>query len=457
MAPPGTLLRLPRFALPVRSTATFCNRRAPTLVARDARAVASPHASKNPAATTALRLPNLSSARRVHHGIFDYAKVEYVNDRVPVVIVCPTHGEFAQAAGRHLAGGGCPLCGRERTAKRLRLSAHDVDQRLLGVHGGNLVRIGEYLNSHTKCEFRCTACGTQRATFPMSVLKGMGIGCRCTNFRRGHTDFVDDARLTHGDAYDYGAAQFVGIHQPVKIICRGCGSSFYQTPANHIHNACGCPKCGRKRSAQARTLSVPEFLSRARAIHGDRYCYDLDTYVNVRTKMTMHCPEHGPFEQVPFNHLKGHRCNKCGSESTQKKLLLSISEVTSRLAEIHGNRLQIDSPYIGVNASTRMLCTVCGLHRKARIADLLNGDGIACKCSKTYRRNTELFIAEAIETHGPRRYDYSSSRFVAVKTPVVIRCAACGNAFEQTPEIHLQGCGCPNCATEGRTRCRGMA
>ena len=280
----------------------------------------------------------------------------------------------------------------------------------------------------------------------MPVLKGIGIGCRCGNFRRTQADFIRDAELTHGDAYDYVESKFLGIHQPVKIICRACRAAFYQAPANHIHNSCGCPNCGWRRSAEARTLPVPDFLKRARAIHGNRYHYDLNTYVNVRTRMTIICPQHGPFEQIPFSHLKGHRCNKCGSEIAGAKQFLSATQVKSRLASVHGDRLHIDGEYKGLNSPIRILCTVCGLHRSARLADLINGDGIACKCSKTYRRNTELFIAEAIETHGAQRYDYSSARFMTVKTPLTIRCKACNTDFLQTPEIHLQGCGCPHCA-----------
>lgn len=42
--------------------------------------------------------------------IYDYSKVNYVNSRVKVEIVCPKHGSFFQAPNKHLSGDGCPIC-----------------------------------------------------------------------------------------------------------------------------------------------------------------------------------------------------------------------------------------------------------------------------------------------------------------------------------------------------------
>lgn len=39
---------------------------------------------------------------------YDYSKVEYVNAKTKVVIVCPVHGEFEQKPDNHLREGGLP-------------------------------------------------------------------------------------------------------------------------------------------------------------------------------------------------------------------------------------------------------------------------------------------------------------------------------------------------------------
>ena len=53
-------------------------------------------------------------AKEVHGDKYDYSKVEYVNARIKVCIICPEHGEFRQTASEHLRGQGCPKCAQEK-------------------------------------------------------------------------------------------------------------------------------------------------------------------------------------------------------------------------------------------------------------------------------------------------------------------------------------------------------
>lgn len=41
---------------------------------------------------------------------YDYSKVEYINTKTKVCIICPIHGEFWQTPEQHLKGKGCPKC-----------------------------------------------------------------------------------------------------------------------------------------------------------------------------------------------------------------------------------------------------------------------------------------------------------------------------------------------------------
>lgn len=49
-------------------------------------------------------------AREVHGDRFDYSKTIYTARTANVVVICPVHGEFVQAAGNHLITKGCKLC-----------------------------------------------------------------------------------------------------------------------------------------------------------------------------------------------------------------------------------------------------------------------------------------------------------------------------------------------------------
>lgn len=62
------------------------------------------------------------------------------------------------------------------------------------------------------------------------------------------------------------------------------------------------------------------------------------------------------------------------------------------------------------------------------------------------RLTTELFINKARAVHG-ERYDYSDTDYVKSSMKVVITCLVHG-PFEQRPNRHLQGDGCPRCGRE---------
>jgi very-short-patch-repair endonuclease len=82
------------------------------------------HASTGCAALGECRMPSrsntrefVSKARQIHRGRnYDYSHVRYVRSTDKVSIGCPEHGAFLMTPNSHLAGQGCPKCGKERAA-----------------------------------------------------------------------------------------------------------------------------------------------------------------------------------------------------------------------------------------------------------------------------------------------------------------------------------------------------
>lgn len=52
----------------------------------------------------------IDKARKVHGNKYDYSKIEYINAKTKVCIICPKHGEFWQRPVSHLKGNCCPYC-----------------------------------------------------------------------------------------------------------------------------------------------------------------------------------------------------------------------------------------------------------------------------------------------------------------------------------------------------------
>ena len=59
-------------------------------------------------------------ARQIHGWKYDYSKVVYLNNRTPVCIICPEHGEFWQTPNTHLDGTGCKKCSNEKKSKTMK-------------------------------------------------------------------------------------------------------------------------------------------------------------------------------------------------------------------------------------------------------------------------------------------------------------------------------------------------
>ena len=55
----------------------------------------------------------IKKANEVHKNLYDYSFINYQNNYSKVVIGCNVHGQFLQTPGNHLAGQGCPSCGKE--------------------------------------------------------------------------------------------------------------------------------------------------------------------------------------------------------------------------------------------------------------------------------------------------------------------------------------------------------
>lgn len=61
--------------------------------------------------------------------------------------------------------------------------------------------------------------------------------------RKTKTEFIEEAKVIHGDKYDYSKVEYVNNHTKVCIICSEHGE-FWQTPNNHLSHH-GCPKCSK--------------------------------------------------------------------------------------------------------------------------------------------------------------------------------------------------------------------
>ena len=183
----------------------------------------------------------ITKAREVHGDKYDYSKVEYVNSKTPVCIICPEHGEFWQRPNNHLSGSGCDKCGGTYKWTREEFIAKARE-----VHGDKYdYSKVEYVDGTTPVRIICPEHGEFKQKPFVHLL---GCGCsKCgyikvsNKLKFSTEEFIAKAREVHGDKYDYSMVEYVNYTTKVCIICPEHGK-FEQNPSDHLSGH-GCPNC----------------------------------------------------------------------------------------------------------------------------------------------------------------------------------------------------------------------
>lgn len=199
----------------------------------------------------------VAKAKKVHGDKYDYSKVEYINSRTPVTIICPIHGEFQQTPADHLMGHGCRKCGRMVVAKTLSNKTNSFIEKAKEIHGDRYdYSKVNYINNITKIKIHCNVCGCEFEQAPNNHLNGQGCP-NCFGTKKKTTEeFIEEAKKIHGNKYDYSKVEYKGSKLPVIIICKKHGE-FKQQPNSHL-NGQGCPICKSSKLEQEMRMFLTE-------------------------------------------------------------------------------------------------------------------------------------------------------------------------------------------------------
>lgn len=301
----------------------------------------------------------IEKSKQIHNGKYIYDKVNYVNLKTKVCIICPKHGEFWQAPHSHLRGQGCPKCRRAKNANSIKITNEIFIEKATQIHGGKYdYSKVEYINAHTKVCIVCPEHGEfwQR---PDAHLKGSGCPkCKNTKIRNAlmlsKKEFVNKANYIHHNKYDYSKVNYVNGITKVCIICPEHGE-FWQLPTNHLRGK-GCSQCNGGIKYDTET-----FIQKANIIHNNKYDYSQTRYVNSHCKMTIICKEHGIFEQRASAHLLGQGCPLCGNNKIIEKLRSNTEDFIEKANRVHNFKYDYSkSHYVDNRTKLSIICPIHG-------------------------------------------------------------------------------------------------
>lgn len=171
--------------------------------------------------------------------------------------------------------------------------------------------------------------------------------------------FIEKAKKTHEDKYDYSNVIYKNNKTKVKIICKEHGL-FLQTPTGHLFGY-GCQKCGRIKSSNVQRMSLEEFKNNSNNKHSFFYDYSLIDFTDLNNNVKIKCPIHGIFHQRGNRHLNGSICPKCNNIKSANSQKNSKEQFIEKSKEVHGNQFDYSKVvYINNKTKVEIICSKHG-------------------------------------------------------------------------------------------------
>lgn len=196
-------------------------------------------------------------------------------------------------------------------------------------------------------------------------------------------EWVEMARETHGDKYDYSLVKYEHSKGPVKIVCPEHGV-FEQRPSNHVSMGRGCPQCGKEEARNLNKLKRLSHDSHCSAIHNvNKSVQILEEIKTVRIPVKVMCLNcNNVWTARPKDLKSGQGCPACASASTLK-FSRAKETFSQKVREVHGDRIDLnDFEYKGSKNAGIAKCTECGNVWRTTPNRILKGCGCP-QCAKT--------------------------------------------------------------------------
>jgi hypothetical protein len=194
-------------------------------------------------------------------------------------------------------------------------------------------------------------------------------------------------------------------------------------------------------------LNTDEFITKAKNIHGDKYDYSQVEYTNIKSPVKIICPKegHGEFLQRAEHHLNGAGCPICAGRGKEGRR--TNDEIIALAKKVHGDKYDYSEiDYKNAKTPLKIICPIPKHGVFYQTSDNHIRAGYGCPaCSKQKKPTTTEFIELSKEVHG-NKYDYSLVDYKNAKTDVQIICPKENHGiFQQRPDHHINGAGCPIC------------
>lgn len=175
----------------------------------------------------------------------DYSRVEYINNKIEVILICKVHGEYKIRPDLYLKGGFCNKCNRRKT------KSNDKElfiKEAIKVYGDkDDYKNTEIISSKDRISITCTKHNFIFEKDIQTYLGGWGCPkCSMENYSKLRMktleQFVEEAMEVYGHDHDYTSTMYKGSKVELEIKCKKHDHIFKTLPNNYL-NGYGCNKC----------------------------------------------------------------------------------------------------------------------------------------------------------------------------------------------------------------------
>lgn len=216
-------------------------------------------------------------------------------------------------------------------------------------------------------------------------------------------EFIKKAKDIHGDKDDFSKVVYVNNKKDVCLICKKHGE-YHIRPCNYL-NGSRCPICGHEKTKEKLTNEYNEVLKKFKEVHGNKYQYFENTYINSKTPMKMGCPIHGSFYCTPNSHLSGRGCRLCGYVNGHEKTRMSFGEFKSKASAIFNNKYDYSKVDLH-EGKVKIICPIHGIFLKTPHNHLCGSGCPICNESSLERGIESALILNGIEFERQKTFEW---------------------------------------------------
>jgi len=172
------------------------------------------------------------------------------------------------------------------------------------------------------------------------------------------SEFIRRAVEKYGTKYNYDNLNYKSYSEEVSVLCPTHG--YFRVKAReHLHTNTQCNWCVYGRASKKYTTE--DFITEARQVHGDKYCYKEVDYKNCDHPVKILCEKHGYFMQSPYNHLRKAGCRDCWYEKASEINRHSLEDFERKGNAAHNNKYDYSLvEYVNNRTQVEIVCPLHG-------------------------------------------------------------------------------------------------